>query len=123
VAEAVATVALWAAQDDPRFFPVAAGELPAIRIDVSILGSPAELADLSAFEPGVDGVIVERDGRRALLLPEVADDQGWGVEEMLTTVCRKAGLPGNAWQDPRTRRFVFRTVRFGGPAVEGRPAG
>jgi AMMECR1 domain-containing protein len=37
---------------------------------------------------------------------------------MITAVCRKAGLPGDAWRDPRTRLFVFRTARFGGPALE-----
>jgi len=63
--------------------------------------------------------IVERDGRRALLLPEVATDHGWDDEQMLKTACEKAGLRSDAWQDPRTTRHVFRTVRFGGPASCG----
>ena len=109
--EAVASAGLSAAAHDPRFLPVAEGELAAIHIDVSVLGPPMPLRDPMAFRPGVDGIIVARDGRRALLLPEVATDLGWGAREMLDAVCEKAGLEGHAWHDPRTRLFVFRTVR------------
>lgn len=114
--ETVALTAITAARDDPRFAPLQADELPLLHVDVSILGPFAELAELSAFVPGVHGVMVERDGRRALLLPEVAIDHRWDGERMLGAVCEKAGLPRDAWQDQRTRRLVFRTVRFGGPA-------
>ena len=108
---AVASAGASAAVRDPRFMPVTARELPAIHIDVSVLGPAVPLADPTAFRPGIDGIIVARDGRRALLLPEVATDLGWGAREMLDAVCEKAGLEGHAWHDPRTRLSVFRTVR------------
>jgi len=108
---AVASAGASAAVRDPRFMPVTARELPAIHIDVSVLGPAVPLADPMAFRPGIDGIIVTRDGRRALLLPEVATDLGWGAREMLDAVCEKAGLEGHAWHDPRTRLSVFRTVR------------
>jgi hypothetical protein len=76
-----------------------------------VLGPALVLRDPAAFRPGIDGIIVARDGRRALLLPEVATDQGWNAREMLDAVCEKAGLEGHAWHDQRTRLFVFRTVR------------
>jgi AmmeMemoRadiSam system protein A len=117
VEDAVALTTVTAAQEDLRFLPVEAPELPTIRVDISILGAPVELFDPAEFVPGVHGVIVERDGRRALLLPEVATDHGWDGAQMLKTVCEKAGLPDDAWQDARTNRYVFRTVRFGGPAA------
>jgi AmmeMemoRadiSam system protein A len=122
IAEAVAAGAMTAALDDPRFYPIGAEELPDLRLDVSVLGRPVELRDLDAFVPGEDGVIVERGPRHGLLLPEVAAAQGWDVARMLTAACRKAGLPGDAWREPGTRRWRFRTVRFGGPAVEPVPA-
>lgn len=115
--EAVVSATLGAALGDPRFLPVTAAELPAIEVGISVLGQPVPLVDLQAFMPGVDGVIVERGGLRALLLPEVATEFAWGAAEMLDNVCRKAGLPADAWHDPRTRLSSFRTVRFGGPAV------
>jgi AmmeMemoRadiSam system protein A len=108
---AVATAGALAAVEDPRFMPVTEGELPSIHIDVSVLGPAVPLRDPMAFRPGIDGVIVARDGRRALFLPEVATDQGWGPRETFDAVCEKAGLEGHAWHDPRTRLFVFRTVR------------
>jgi len=109
--DAVASAAVSAAVRDPRFFPLREPELPDVHIDVSVLGPAVPLRDPAAFRAGVDGIIVARDGRRALLLPEVATDQGWGAREMLDAVCEKAGLEGHAWHDPRTRLFVFRTVR------------
>ena len=108
---AVASAGASAAVRDPRFPPVTERELPAVHIDVSVLGPAVPLADPMAFRPGVDGIIVDRDGRRALLLPEVATDLGWGIREMLDAVCEKAGLDEHAWRDERTRLSVFRTVR------------
>jgi AmmeMemoRadiSam system protein A len=115
--EAVLSSALSAALDDPRFLPVAADELPEIRVEISVLGRPVRMTDPAAFQPGLDGVIVERGGRRGLLLPEVATDWSWGSVQMFDAVCRKAGLPADAWRDPGTRLLSFRTARFGGPAI------
>jgi AmmeMemoRadiSam system protein A len=114
---AVVTAALSAALDDPRFMPVTVGELPAIRIDISVLGSAQPLSDPGAFRPGIDGIIVERGGRRGLLLPEVATEYGWGATQMFEAACRKAGLTADAWREPGTRLHTFRSFRFGGPAV------
>jgi AmmeMemoRadiSam system protein A len=108
--EAVASAGTSAAVHDPRFMPLTEHELPLIHIDVSVLGPAIPLDDLMAFRPGVDGIIVARDGRRALFLPEVATDQGWGVQEVLDAVCEKAGLDRHAWQSSHTRLFVFRTI-------------
>jgi len=109
--DAVASAAVSAAVRDPRFLAITERELSTLHIDVSVLGPAIALRDPAAFRPGIDGIIVARDGRRALLLPEVATDQGWGAREMLDAVCEKAGLEGHAWHDQRTRLFVFRTIR------------
>ena len=115
--EAVVSATLGAAIGDPRFLPVTAAELPAIEVGISVLGRPVPFVDPQTFMPGVDGVIVERGGQRALLLPEVATEFAWGTVQMLENACRKAGLSADAWHDPRTRLSSFRTVRFGGPAM------
>jgi AmmeMemoRadiSam system protein A len=118
VAEAVAAAAMTAALDDPRFYPVEADELGDLDLNVSVLGTPVELAALADFVPGVDGIIVERGRRLGLLLPEAATRHGWDGERMLGAVCQKAGLPADAWRTPGTRCLVFRTVRFGGRVIE-----
>jgi AmmeMemoRadiSam system protein A len=102
-----------AALDDPRFLPVAESELEAIEVEVSVLEPPVELLDPAGFEVGRHGIVVERGMSRALLLPQVAAEMGWGAEQMLDAVCRKAGLSGSAWRDRETRLFVFESVRFG----------
>ena len=114
---AVVAATIDAALSDPRFRSVRAVELPALHLDISVLGLPVPMVDPDEFKPGVDGVVVERDGHRALLLPEVATELGWGTTRMLDAVCEKAGLPTRAWRDERTSLSSFRTIRFGGPVI------
>jgi AmmeMemoRadiSam system protein A len=113
-----------AALDDPRFLPVTESELGALEVEVSVLEPPVELPDPAGFKAGRHGIVVERGGRRALLLPQVATEMGWGAEQMLDAVCRKAGLAGSAWRDKETRLSVFESVCFGErePAGSGKPS-
>jgi AmmeMemoRadiSam system protein A len=108
----VRTAARGAAIRDPRFPPVAEWELADLVIDVSVLGDPAELPDPALFDPVVHGVIVDRDGRRALLLPNVGPPLGWGATQTLDAVCEKAGLPADAWRRRGTHLRVFATTEF-----------
>jgi AMMECR1 domain-containing protein len=86
--------------------PVVESGLSAIRIEVSVLAPPVERSQ---------GIIVERSGRRALLLPQVAEELGWDEATTLEAVCRKAGLPGDAWRRAGTRLFGFRAVHVAEP--------
>jgi AmmeMemoRadiSam system protein A len=119
----VRDAAVAAAQDDPRFMPVQEAEVPALDLEISVLEPPVELPDPAGFVVGRHGIVVERGLRRGLLLPQVATEQGWDAEEMLDAVCRKAGLPGDAWRDPETKLYVFESTCFGdekdGPAPAG----
>ena len=108
----VVAAAISVASRDPRFPPVAADEVPSLSIDVSVLAPAVRLSDPLDFDPGIDGLIVEHRGRRGLLLPEVATEQGWGAREMLAATCWKAGLPMSAWRDPETRVSAFRTLHL-----------
>ena len=120
--QSVLAAAISAASRDPRFPPVTSDDVPSLSIDVSVVGPVVRLSDPLAFQPGIVGLIVEHRGRRGLLLPEVATEQGWGVREMLAATCWKAGLPMSAWRDPETRVFGFRTLHFSdaGSAVGSR---
>jgi AmmeMemoRadiSam system protein A len=113
----VRDAAVAAALDDPRFRPVVAAEVPALEIEVSVLEPPVALPDPAGFVAGRHGIVVERGFNRALLLPQVATEQGWGAAEMLAAVCRKAGLPGDAWRDEGTQLYVFEAVCFGETAA------
>jgi hypothetical protein len=111
--ENVRDAAIAAAIGDPRFPPLGPEEVPAVRIEVSILGPMTEIADPSAFEADRHGIVVEAAGRRALLLPKVAKEQGWDEATTLAAVCRKAGLPPDAWRWPEARLWVFEAEDFG----------
>ncbi|MGZ6269639.1 MAG: AmmeMemoRadiSam system protein A [Candidatus Limnocylindrales bacterium] len=116
--EAVATAAVAAALDDPRFPPLEPGELPDVHLDVSVLDLPEGLADPASFDPNRQGIIVSRGLRRGLLLPGVGSELGWDGRRTLEAACSKAGLPADAWTQPGTRLQVFSSLAFGEPVPE-----
>ncbi|MFP4046013.1 MAG: TIGR00296 family protein [Candidatus Aenigmatarchaeota archaeon] len=108
--------------EDYRFSPVQESELEGLRIEVTVLTEP-EPIDASdpeeykeKIEIGKHGLIIERDGRTGLLLPQVPEEQNWDVEEYLQGLCRKARLPPNAWKEDSTeiRRFEGQIIKEGG---------
>jgi uncharacterized protein len=126
----VSRAAVFAATEDPRFPPVRPGELDRLTVEVSVLTRPTPVPPEErpqAVRPGTDGLIVETDRTSGLLLPQVAAEMGWGATDLLEGTCEKAGLPRDAWRDPRVRvlRFqaeVFAEVAPGGRVVrEGTP--
>ena len=95
----VARCAADAATVDPRFPPVAAAELSGLAIEVSVLGPLEEIAPpAAAIVIGRHGLVAELGARRGLLLPQVAPEWGWTVDQFLGQTCVKAGLPADAWQ-------------------------
>lgn len=73
----VADNARGAALRDPRFPPLAADEIDATAVEVSVLSAPSALpchdrgSLLDALRPGIDGVVVRHGLTRATLLPAV----------------------------------------------------
>lgn len=99
LAEEIATVAVSAALDDPRFQPLRPAELDGLEVEVSVLGplEPIDPGDPGAIVVGRHGLVVEHDHRRGVLLPQVATEWGWDREQFLAQACAKAGLPGDCW--------------------------
>ena len=83
---------------DPRFRPIAADELPGIDVELSLLGPLEPITGPGDIEIGRHGLLVSGDGRRGLLLPQVATEWKWDAFTFLTQTCRKAGLPADAWK-------------------------
>ena len=93
------------------------GELADVEIEISVLDAAR------ARSPGPRTIVVGPRRRRccartaasAVFLPQVATEQGWDRDALLAQLCRKAGLPADAW---RERRASFRRSRrevFGEP--------
>ncbi|SRR6266545_57599 len=107
--EVIRQVAVSAARSDPRFPPVQRDELDALRIEISVLSAPVQVAtsELSRLVIGRDGLLVRRGRAQGVLLPQVATEQGFGPEAFLNAVCQKAGLAPGSWREPDTRVFTF----------------
>lgn len=107
----VIQAAIYAATEDPRFPPVAASELKDLRIEISVLTPLSEIGNPREVRVGTHGLVVERDGRRGLLLPQVPVENGWDRETFLDEGSLKAGLPRDAWKRG-ARLFVFEAIVF-----------
>jgi len=107
--ELIRQVAVSAARADPRFPAVQLDELPALRIEISVLSQPVlvEAAHLPRLVIGRDGLLVRRGRVQGVLLPQVAVEHGFGPEAFLNAVCHKAGLAPGSWREPATRVFTF----------------
>ena len=92
---------------DSRFSPVRPDELDSIELEVSVLSQPQPVASWRDIMIGRHGIILKHGVRKAVFLPQVAPEQGWTLEETLEHLSMKAGLPRQAWQDPRTEFSVF----------------
>lgn len=101
-----------AAFHDPRFTPLTSAEYDGLSIEISVLTPAREIASLEAFEVGRHGIILEKHGRRAVFLPQVASEQGWDRETTARHLALKAGLPASAWRR-NARFFVFEAIVFG----------
>ncbi|MCG6912006.1 MAG: AmmeMemoRadiSam system protein B [Deltaproteobacteria bacterium] len=109
--------ALNAAFRDPRFPPLTIAEMNTTRIEVSILTDPQPLdfkngQDLvEKLRCHVDGVIVRKGLARATFLPQVWE-QLPAPEDFLSHLCRKAGLPPDAWKKKGVDILTYQVQYF-----------
>jgi AmmeMemoRadiSam system protein A len=112
VARVVARCAVAACSSDPRFLPVTATELTDLAVELSLLGALEEISGPREIEIGRHGLVVEKGGRKGLLLPQVATEWGWNCEQFLAHTCHKAGLARDAWKHG-ARLWRFEAEVFG----------
>jgi hypothetical protein len=105
-----------AAYRDPRFPPVARHEIAALAVEVSVLSAresmdvASERDALAALRPGIDGVVLEYDGRRATFLPQVWEGLGDPLD-FLTQLRLKAQLPARFWH-PQLRLSRYTVEKY-----------
>ena len=107
--------ALDAALHDPRFEPVTAAELGRLEIEVTVLSPRKSVASWRDIRLGTHGIVLQKGGKAALFLPQVAPEQGWTIEQTLEALSEKAGLPPDGWKDGASFSV------FTGQAFEERP--
>jgi uncharacterized protein (TIGR00296 family) len=115
---AVIQAAISASTQDPRFLPVSSQELNRIVFEISVL-TPPELiyVDKTSEYPtkikiGQDGLILERNYHKGLLLPQVPTELNWQPEEFLCQTAMKAGLAPDVWLLKGTKIYRFQAIIF-----------
>lgn len=111
--ETIRQLAVSAAFRDPRFNPLTADEYHRIDVEISILSPIEPLGSYADIVIGRDGLIARKGGRSGLLLPQVATEYGWDVDEFLSHTCRKAGLYPDEWRDGSVSFETFSAYVFG----------
>jgi AmmeMemoRadiSam system radical SAM enzyme/AmmeMemoRadiSam system protein B/AmmeMemoRadiSam system protein A len=120
--QALEHAAYRAAKEDPRFPPISPTELEHLDMEVWLLWGlrPVEAKGedrAKAVKIGRHGLQIAMGNRRGLLLPGVALEHKMDEVAFLEAVCRKAGLPLEAWKDDNITLSTF-----DGYAIEGKLA-
>ncbi len=112
LADDVKANAVAAAFRDPRFAPLAAEELSAIALEISVLSvlQPMSFSDepdaLRQLRANVDGVVFEYGHHSSTFLPQVWEDFKEPTE-FLAHLKYKAGLPPDFWdKDVKLSRYT-----------------
>lgn len=119
LSEDVRANAVTAALGDPRFSPLESGELPRVRLEVSLLSplEPVECSDEAALlrrlRPGVDGLMLEHEGHRGTFLPAVWRELPEPAQ-FVRQLKRKAGLDPDFWA-PEVQVSRYTVERWGEP--------
>lgn len=109
--EAVMERAIDAGVNDPRFRPVTEKELPMLEYEISALTPPVPVNSYRDIVIGKHGMVIQKNGYSAVFLPQVAPEQHWTLEETLTHLSLKAGLPADGWKEGATWT-VFEAIVF-----------
>jgi len=109
--QTVRECAVAAALRDYRFPPVRPDEVPDLHLEISVL-SPLSDIEVDHIELGRHGLLISHQGRRGLLLPQVAIEWNFNREQFLDATARKAGLPQDIWRrGARIQAFTTQVFR------------
>ena len=103
--DAAMEVAIAAAVNDPRFPEVSIIEFDELDFEVTVLTKPEVIyvahpdQYFDEIEIGRDGLIIQKGYSRGLLLPQVAVENKFSIEEFLEHTCMKAGISADSWMD------------------------
>jgi len=110
--DTICEVAKHAAVQDPRFPPLTLKEFNSVDIEISVLSPMKKISDYDEIIIGKHGLLVEEGFHRGLLLPQVATENDYSVQQFLTSICMKAGLSPDLWQRKKINLKVFTALVF-----------
>lgn len=106
IGEEIIKNALEAAFFDPRFVPVEKEELEQLSISVDVLKEKELVESIEDLDPQKYGVVVEHEGKRGLLLPDLE-----GVDtpdKQLDIAAKKAGI----MEGEKMKVYRFEVIRY-----------
>jgi MEMO1 family protein len=103
--------AISSAFEDPRFSPLTKNEYKNTEIEITVIGPLKRISNINEIVLGKHGIYIKKDNRSGTMLPQVATENGWTVEEFLGFTSRdKAGLGWDGWKDAEI--FIYEGVVF-----------
>jgi len=81
-------------------------------VEISVLSPLTRCPDPALVEVGRHGLLIRRNQRSGLLLPQVATEWRWDRETFLSQTCAKAGMPMQCWREEDTQIWWFEAEVF-----------
>jgi AmmeMemoRadiSam system protein A len=107
--EVVSASAISSAFEDPRFSPLTKEDYQKTEIEITVLGPLKKINNINEIVLGKHGIYIRKDQRSGTMLPQVATEYGWTVEEFLGYTSRdKAGLGWDGWKNAEI--FIYEGV-------------
>lgn len=98
--DVVRASAISSAFEDPRFPALTKEEYDKVNVEITVLGPMKKINDISEIVLGKHGIYIKKDFRSGTMLPQVATEYGWTVEQFLGYTSRdKAGLGWDGWKN------------------------
>ena len=86
--------------DDPRFSRLTKDEFILTDLEITVLGPMRKINSINEIELGRHGIYIKKDYRSGTMLPQVATENNWTVEQFLGYTSRdKAGIGWDGWKD------------------------
>jgi AmmeMemoRadiSam system protein A len=113
----VRKMALSAATTDSRFPPLNRDELKDLKIEISVLSPRVPVSGPEEITLGKHGIYIQCGPNRGTLLPQVAVNQKWDVEQFLGNCAKhKAGIGWNGWRDAEL--FTYEAIVFNSEEIQ-----
>jgi MEMO1 family protein len=92
--------AISSAFEDPRFSPLTKAEYKNADIEITVIGPLKKINNINEIVLGKHGIYIKKGLRAGTMLPQVATENGWSLEEFLGYTSRdKAGIGWDGWKD------------------------
>jgi AmmeMemoRadiSam system protein B/AmmeMemoRadiSam system protein A len=92
--------AVSSAFEDPRFSPLTKEEYEKTDMEITVLGPMKRIHNINEIVLGQNGIYIKKGSSAGTMLPQVAIENNWTVEEFLGYTSRdKAGIGWDGWKD------------------------